>query len=48
MRYLTLAGAGLLAVLFLAACDDAGEEAPPVTPTEPQQSPEPETPPPAD
>ena len=45
MRYLTLAAAGLLAVLSLAACDDVGDDA--MAPVEPQQTPEavPQTPP---
>ena len=47
MRYLTLAAAGLLAALSLAACDDVGDDA--MTPVEPQQAPEPEAEtPPAD
>jgi hypothetical protein len=42
MRYLTLAGAGLLAALFVVACDDEGDDegddaAPP--PAAPQQTP---------
>lgn len=52
MRYLTLAAAGLLGALFLAACDDVDDDA--MVPAEPQQTPqtepqtEPQTPPPAD
>ena len=45
MRYLTLAAAGLVAALALAACDDAGDDA--TAPVEPQQT-EPEATPPAD
>jgi hypothetical protein len=46
MRYVTLAAAGLVAALSLAACDDAGDDA--MAPVEPQQA-EPEaTTPPAD
>ena len=46
MRYLTLAAAGLLAALSLAACDDVDEDA--IAPVEPQQTPQqdPQTPPP--
>ena len=40
MRYLTLAAAGLLAALSLAACDDVGDDA--MAPVEPQATPEPE------
>jgi hypothetical protein len=48
MRYLTLAAAGLLAALSLAACDDVGDDAM-APPAEPQQTPEPEAQtPPAD
>ena len=45
MRYLTLAAAGLLAALSLAACDDVDDDA--MAPTEPQQmpQPDPQTPP---
>ena len=46
MRYLTLVAAGLVAVLSLAACDDAGDEA--VAPVEPQQTEPDATTPPAD
>jgi hypothetical protein len=38
MRYLTLAGAGLLAALFVVACDDEGDDAAP-PPAAPQQTP---------
>ena len=41
MRYLTLAAAGVLAALSLAACDDVDDDATAPT-TEPQQMPEPE------
>ena len=40
MRYLTMAGAGLLAALFVAACDDVDDDAPLTPPAEPQQEPQ--------
>jgi len=43
MRHLTMAGVGILATLFLAACDDAGDDAPVTPPADPQQSPQPDT-----
>lgn len=51
MRYLTLAAAGLLAALFVTACDDVDDDA--MAPAEPQQMPDQEmpdqeTPPPTD
>jgi len=50
MRYLTIAGAGLLAALFVVACDDVDDDAPLTPPAEPQQMPppDPQTPPPTD
>jgi hypothetical protein len=51
MRYLTMAGAGLLAALFVVACDDVDDDAPLTPPAEPQQQmpqPDPQTPPPTD
>ena len=51
MRYLTMAGAGLLAALFVVACDDVGDDAPLTPPAEPQLMPlppDPQTPPPTD
>ena len=51
MRYLTLAAAGLLAALSLAACDDVGDDVgdDAMAPVEPQATPEPEAEtPPAD
>ena len=50
MRYLTIAGAGLLAALFVVACDDVDDDGPLTPPAEPQQMPppDPQTPPPTD
>jgi hypothetical protein len=45
-----MAGAGLLAALFVVACDDVDDDAPLTSPAEPQQMPppDPQTLPPTD